>query len=128
VPPGGRPLNTSSKQPDEVRKHLPLRPPVLHLLLGLAAGPAHGYALKLEVERRTQGTVRLGPGTLYESIQRMEKRGLIQEVETPREDDDRRRTWQITDLGRRTLVAELERLDAVVRHARSLRLLPEMVS
>lgn len=116
----------SKSLPQEISKHLPMRPPVLHLLLSLASAPAHGYALKQEIERRTHGTVRLGPGTLYESIQRMEKRGLIKEVPTPDQDDERRRTWSITSLGRRALTAECERLDAVVRHARALKLLPEV--
>lgn len=105
-----------------------MRPPVLHLLLSLASSPAHGYALKQEIEERTGGSVRLGPGTLYESIQRMEKRGLIEEVPTPAEDDERRRTWSITPLGRLALTAEVERLDAVVRYARAIRLLPELQS
>ena len=108
----------------EVAKHLPMRPPVLHLLLSLASAPGYGYALKQEVERRTAGTVRLGPATLYESIQRMERRGLIEEVPTPAEDDDRRRTWSITKLGRQALTAEVKRLDEVVRHARAIKLLP----
>lgn len=117
-------METIEQLADEVREHLPMRPPVLHLLLALSSGPAHGYALKQEVERRAGGLIRMGPGTLYESIQRMERRGLIEEVTREGDAGSRRRTYSITALGRAALKGELERLDEVVRHARSLRLLP----
>ena len=100
-----------------------MRPAVTHLLLALVPGPAHGYALMQAVEE-SGAPIRLGPGTLYESLHRMKQAGLIEEVATPETEDRRRRTWSVTLLGRRALQAELSRLDALVRTGRALRLLP----
>ncbi|MEZ4417542.1 MAG: PadR family transcriptional regulator [Gemmatimonadota bacterium] len=105
----------------------PLRPPVLHLLLALASGPSHGYALAQVVEARTGGRVRIGPGTLYASIQRMEKARLIEETEAPAgadADARPRRFYRLTEVGRARLVEELSAMESLVRHARSLSLLP----
>ncbi len=109
------------------RSDRPLRPAVFQLCLALASGPAHGYALAQAVEARTEGRVRIGPGTLYAAIQRMEKAGLIGETESPpgADPDGRpRRFYRLTDVGRARLVAELSAMEATVRHARSLSLLP----
>ena len=110
-----------ARAPDDL---LPLTPVVLHILLALATGGGarHGYAVAQEVEALTDGAVRMGPGTLYGSIQRMLAAGLIEETEG---DDDRaRRYYRATPLGRRVLQRELERLARVVDHARDRRLLP----
>ena len=107
----------------------PLRPAVFHLSLALASGTAHGYALAQAVEARTEGRVRIGPGTLYAAIQRMEKSGLIAETEAPAgadEDSRPRRFYRLTDAGRSRLVTELTAMEATVRHARSLSLLPAL--
>lgn len=108
------------------RAHLPLTPVVLHILLALAEGESHGYAIAQEVEQVTGGEVKMGPGTLYGSIQRMLAAGLIEEV-APRhraaDDDERRRYYRSTTLGRRVLELEVERLAHVVRLARSKHLL-----
>jgi DNA-binding PadR family transcriptional regulator len=107
-------------------KLLPLTPVVLHILLALAAGERHGYAIAQEVEETTGGQVRMGPGTLYGSIQRMLTAELIEEI-APRkrasDDDERRRYYRMTHFGRRVLEMELERLAEVVRIARDRRLL-----
>ncbi|NIP81493.1 MAG: PadR family transcriptional regulator, partial [Gemmatimonadetes bacterium] len=83
---------------------LPLSEPVLQILLTLAGGPRHGYGIMREVEERTGGRVRLGPGTLYGAVKRLRERGLIDEVEdseAPDEPaDDRRRYYRLTSLGR----------------------------
>ena len=63
----------------------PLSPSVLHIMLALADGARHGYSIKQEVESRTDGAVRLGPGTLYEAIQRLEDAGLIEETDAAAE-------------------------------------------
>lgn len=110
----------------EARDLLPLSPVVLHLLLALASGERHGYAMAREVEDTTGGQVRVGPGTLYGSIQRMLAAGLIEGAPRRRrtaDDDERRRYYRITALGRRALELELERLAQVVRSARGKRLL-----
>ena len=96
---------------------------VLHILLALAEGPRHGYAIKQDVEVRTQGAIRLGPGTLYEAIQRLEEGGLIESVppvEAPAHGQEaQRRHYALTKRGWRTLHDELRRLGELVEAARA---------
>jgi len=92
---------------------LPLTPAVFNILLSLADGEKHGYAIMLEVEANTQGIVKIGPGTLYGSIKRMLEAGLISESDErpdPDLDDQRRRYYTLSGLGRRVLKAEAQRL------------------
>ena len=106
---------------------LPLTPVVLHVLLALAGERQgkHGYALAKEVEDVSEGRIRMGPGTLYGSIQRMIDASLIEESSRrPADDDDRRRYYRLTPFGRRVLELELERLNAVIAIARDKNLLP----
>ena len=106
---------------------LPLTPAVLHILLALADEERHGYGIMREVEYRTGGEVRLGPGTLYGAIKRMLADGLIEESDerpAPEFDDQRRRYYQITDFGRRVAGAEAARLQDLVNAAHARRLLP----
>jgi DNA-binding PadR family transcriptional regulator len=101
--------------------HLPLTPAVFHILLALTDGEKHGYAIMREVEETTEGRVTLGPGTLYGAIKRLLEAGLIAESEErpdPALDDSRRRYYEQTDLGRRVLTAEAERLANLVEIAR----------
>ena len=105
---------------------LPLTPAVFHILLALADGERHGYAIMQEVLARTGGEMRLGPGTLYGSIKRMLAGGLIAESgerPDPVLDDERRRYYRLTDLGRRVATAEAERLAHLVAVATAKRLL-----
>lgn len=100
---------------------LPLTPAVLNILLALADGEKHGYAIMQEVAANTAGQVRMGPGTLYGSIKRMLQADLIEESDTrpdPQLDDQRRRYYRLTDLGQRVLKAELRRLDDLIALAR----------
>jgi len=109
----------------EPRELLPLTPAVLQVLLALADEERHGYGIMKEVEGRTGGEVRLGPGTLYGSIKRMLADGLIEESEErpdPEMDDQRRRYYRITDFGRRVAGAEVARLADLVDTARKKRL------
>jgi DNA-binding PadR family transcriptional regulator len=111
------------RNPEEL---LPLTPAVLHVLLALADEERHGYGIMKEVEGRTGGEVRLGPGTLYGAIKRMLADGLIEESHErpdPELDDQRRRYYRITDFGRRVAGAEAERLAGLVNTAREKRLL-----
>ena len=101
---------------------LPLKPPHYLVLLALTDGDRHGYALKKEILRRTDGKVSLGPGTLYRTIRQLAESRLIEESgERPDSalDDERRRYFQITQFGRRVAHAETERLSALVRAARA---------
>jgi DNA-binding PadR family transcriptional regulator len=105
-----------------IRRLQPLRPAVLHILLVLSGGERHGYAVKREVEQRTNGVVKLGPGTLYESIQRMVERGLIEEAPQKYQrasDQSQRRYYRLTPFGEKVLRAEVARLAEIVEHARS---------
>jgi DNA-binding PadR family transcriptional regulator len=110
----------------EPRDLLPLTPAVLNILLALADRERHGYGIMREVEGRSGGEVRLGPGTLYGSIKRMIADGLIEESDErpdPEMDDQRRRYYRITDFGRRVAGAEAERLASLVDTARERKLL-----
>jgi DNA-binding PadR family transcriptional regulator len=105
---------------------LPLTPAVLHILLAVADREQHGYAIAQAVEALTDGTVRMGPGTLYGSIGRMVTSGLIEESVRARSrggDDERRRFYRLTTLGRRVLEAETDRLARVVALARAKNIL-----
>jgi DNA-binding PadR family transcriptional regulator len=94
--------------------------PALHILLALADGDRHGYAIKQDVEARTNGSVRLGPGTLYEAIQRLERQGWIAESpERPDEGRAQRRYYHLTPTGLRALQHEVNRLGSLVDYARS---------
>jgi DNA-binding PadR family transcriptional regulator len=111
----------------DASSHLPLTPVVLHMLLALAGERQgkHGYALAREVEEASSGQVRMGPGTLYGSIQRMIDAGFIDEAaRRPADDDERRRYYKLTPFGRKVLELELARLDAVMAIARGKNLLP----
>jgi DNA-binding PadR family transcriptional regulator len=117
------PARRETREPAEL---LPLTPIVLHILLVLSHGERHGYAIAQEVERDTAGQLKVGPGTLYGSIQRMLRSGLIEETaRRDSEDDPRRRYYRITPFGRRTQALELDRLADVVRVARDRRVLRE---
>lgn len=105
-----------------VEKLLPLSRSAFHLLLALHKGPSHGYAIKQEVEALSQGVVRMGPGTLYTTIQRGRELGLIEESDSrppPDEDHSQRRYYALTPLGRAALEAEVRRLGRVVDFARA---------
>lgn len=101
---------------------LPLTPAVLDIMVALGNEEMHGYAIMQEVRRRTEGRRRLAPGTLYRSLKQMEERGWVVESEErpePSLDDERRRYYRLTDLGRRVALVELERLEGLVRAGRS---------
>ncbi len=100
---------------------VPLTPAVFAILLSLAEGEKHGYLIMKDARAPQGGGVRLGPGTLYGSLDRMMRAGLV--AESGMSDDERRRYYRLTALGRRTLAAELERLDSAIRSARSRGLL-----
>ena len=105
---------------------LPLTPAVFHILLALADGERHGYAIMREVEALTDGKMRIGPGTLYGSIKRLLAGGLIEESDErpdPELDDERRRYYRLTDFGQWVVTAEAERLLHLVRQARLKKLL-----
>ena len=103
----------------------PLRRPVFHILLALSAQDLHGLGIAAEVEQATDGSVELGPGTLYRSLHEMAEAGLIHEVAAPEQaPDPRRKYYRITPSGRERVASEAERLERIVHLARERRLLP----
>lgn len=111
---------------DNPEAWLPLTPAMFHILLALADKERHGYEIMREVDERSEGEVRIGPGTLYGSIKRMLNDALIEELDErpdPEFDDERRRYYRLTDFGRRLAVAEARRLEKLVKSARSKKLL-----
>ena len=109
-------------------KLIPLTPRVFHILLALVDEEQHGYRIMKEVETRSDGKVRIGPGTLYEAIQRLVKNALIEESsERPdaEMDDQRRRYYRLTELGRRVLRAEADRLESLVDYVRTKNLIDQ---
>ncbi len=109
------------QQPDP-ESLLPLPSATFHILMALAAGDRHGYAIIQEVSRRTDNRLRLGAGTLYRSLQRMLEQGLIIEIgdrPDPEHDDERRRYYRITRYGESVARAEARRLIELVKLARA---------
>ena len=100
--------------------YLPLSPPMFHVLLSLAQGERHGYLIMREVAERTSGEVSLSTGTLYGIIKRLLDTEMVREVAA---EDPRRRAYRLTAFGRLVARAEAERLESLVKAARSTRLL-----
>jgi DNA-binding PadR family transcriptional regulator len=106
---------------NEIDGLLPLPAASFHILVALADGDRHGYAIMQDVAARTEGELRLSPGTLYRSIQRMLEQGLIAELASrpARNDDERRRYYRLTPLGREVARAEARRLTQMLKLARA---------
>jgi DNA-binding PadR family transcriptional regulator len=105
----------------EARKLIPLTPAVFFVLLSLASEAKHGYAVMQEVEQLSDGEVRMGPATLYSTIQRLSDLSLVSEVPPPGDDESgRRRYYEITSQGRGLLDIEVARMKNLVRRAHAL--------
>jgi DNA-binding PadR family transcriptional regulator len=118
--------STANQDPNDF---LPLSPYVFHILMALARGEKHGYAIMVDVEERTDGRLVLGTGTLYSAIKRLLKAGWIEESDErpdPALDDERRRYYRLTDLGLRVARAEANRLSRTVHLAAQSGLLSGM--
>jgi DNA-binding PadR family transcriptional regulator len=104
---------------EDLSRYLPLSPATLHILLALAGEDRHGYGIMREVARQSEGLYKLGPGTLYDNLEKLMNQGLVEEAGAPSPDDDpRRRYFKLSPFGRTVLSVEITRLDAVVRHAK----------
>jgi DNA-binding PadR family transcriptional regulator len=111
---------------ESVESSLPLTPAVFSILLALAAGEKHGYAIMQDILQSSAGALRIGPGTLYRSIKQLLAAGLIKESgdrPDPALDDERRRYYRLSAFGRRVLSAEAERLARLVSQAQAQGLL-----
>ena len=116
-------MATVQSHPEEF---LPLTPAVFHVLLALADGERHGYAIMQEVAASTEGRSKMGPGTLYGTVKRLLEARLIEESDErpdPRLDDERRRYYRLSALGQRVARAEAQRYAAMVEVARGKRLI-----
>jgi DNA-binding PadR family transcriptional regulator len=105
----------------------PLTGSSFYVLLALKDGPKHGLGIAAEIEERTSGEVRLGPGTLYNAVKKMLEQKLIADERTrptPEEDDPRRRYYRITRTGEAALAAETSKLERLLRAARAKAVLP----
>lgn len=110
---------------DELRTIQPLTPAVFYILFSLADGEKHGYAIMQNVSKISNGRFRMGPGTLYTTIQRLLDAQLIEETDNNDPDQDsRRRYYRLTRDGKLALTSEVSRMDSVLRLARDLKLAP----
>jgi DNA-binding PadR family transcriptional regulator len=119
-------VKRAAQQPADDEAAAVLTPAVFHILLALSDGHSHGYGIMQDVEAFTGGEIRLGPGTLYRSIQRMLVDGLIEELEIAlhdESDDDRRRHYRLTEKGLEIARREARRLADLVDVARQRDLL-----
>lgn len=104
----------------EPRTFVPLPQAALHVLLAIGPEERHGYAIMGEVERITGDAVRMGPGTLYGTIKRLLDTGLIEECgerPDPEHDDQRRRYYRVSSLGRTVVASEVDRLQSMIKRA-----------
>ena len=118
-------MRTRKTDPRDLSSSLPLNHTDFHILLSLCAGESHGYAIMQDVRQLTAGQMLMGPGTLYTTIRRLLETGLIEESDErpdPELDDQRRRYYRLTDLGRDLAQAEAARLQSLVQVVRARRL------
>jgi DNA-binding PadR family transcriptional regulator len=104
---------------EDLTSFLPLSPATLHILLALAAEDRHGYRIMQEVTRQSEGQYKIGPGTLYDNLQKLMEQGMVEDA--PRRsanEDPRRRYYRLTPFGKRVLSFEIARLEAVVEQAK----------
>jgi DNA-binding PadR family transcriptional regulator len=113
-------VSKRKKRVEEVAALLPLKPQDFHILFVLLDGDRHGYGMVKEIDRQTDGQIRLEAGNLYRSVRRLIKQGLIAETDrrpAPESDDERRRYYSVTEFGRQVVAAETDRMRAVVAAA-----------
>ena len=102
----------------------PLPTATLWILLALATGDKHGYAIMRETRKLSEGEFEMGPATLYTTIQRLTQSGWIEEVPGPEDGDPRRRYYRLSKPGKSALHHEIERMESLVRKTKALRLRP----
>lgn len=111
---------------DDFTPHLPLSPAALHILLTLAGEDRHGYGIMQEIARQSGGQYKLGPGTLYDNLQKLTEQGMIETAPARHSNDDpRRKYYRLTRFGRGVLEADVARLEEMLRKARAHALSPK---
>jgi DNA-binding PadR family transcriptional regulator len=121
-------MMAAADRTNEASRHLPLSPRVFQILISLADGPRHGYAVIQEIAERTDGEIRLTASTLYDALTRLVDQEWIEEVPAPADadgHDSRRRYYRLSEFGREVARREALRLEQVLESAREKRLLPE---
>jgi DNA-binding PadR family transcriptional regulator len=104
---------------EDLDRFVPLSPAALHILLSLAGEERHGYGIMQEVTRQSEGRYKLGPGTLYDNLQKLMKQRLVEETEnTAIGAAARRRYYRLTKTGKRVLSLEIARLESAIREAK----------
>jgi DNA-binding PadR family transcriptional regulator len=106
------------------RPELPLPPATFFILFALATGDKHGYAIMQEARKLSDNSFQMGPATLYTSVQRLLESRWIEEIRGPEDGDPRRRYYRLTKPGKSALHHEMERMEALVRKSKALRLHP----
>src|SRR5882724_1267091 len=121
-------MASMTELPDGLLRLLPLTPAVFYTLFALAEGDRHGYAIMQQAKLLSGGSFRMGPGTLYSTIQRLLELSLIEEASEPagtEDSDSRRRYYRLTKQGKAILDLDLDRMRSAVRLARGMNLAPE---
>lgn len=104
---------------DDLDRFLPLSTAALHILLSLAGEERHGYGIMQEIVHQSDGRYKLGPGTLYDNLQRLMRDRLVEELENSAEGaESRRRYYRLTKTGRRVLTLEIARLEQAIHEAK----------
>jgi DNA-binding PadR family transcriptional regulator len=106
--------------PEDLSQFLPLSPAILHILMALAGEERHGYGIMQEVARQSDGRYKLGPGTLYDNLQKLLEQGIVEEAgHRGKDDDPRRRYYRLNGFGAGLLAAEIARLEVLFRQAKT---------
>src|SRR5437762_3415616 len=100
---------------EDISRFVPLSPATLHILIALASEDRHGYGIMQEIARQTNNQYKLGPGTLYDNLQKLLDQGLVEETNRRDSSDSRRRYYCLTSLGERVVAADIQRLESVFR-------------
>jgi DNA-binding PadR family transcriptional regulator len=103
----------------DISQFLPLSPAALHILIALASEDRHGYGIMQEIARQTNDQYKLGPGTLYDNLQKLLDQALIEELDRRDVDDPRRRYYRLTSFGNRVVAAEIQRLESMFRKVKT---------
>ena len=122
-------MRATNRIPDDLQHMLPLTPAVFFILFALADGEKHGYAIMQTVSQISDNQFRMGPGTLYTTIQRLLDLDLIEETESAGSQsghESRRRYYKLTRTGKAVLAADLSRMESVMRLARIKKLVPKI--
>jgi DNA-binding PadR family transcriptional regulator len=105
---------------EDLSEFLPLSPAILHILMALAGEERHGYGIMQEVSRQSGGSYKLGPGTLYDNLQKLLEQGIVEEAASSgRDNDPRRKYYKLNPFGAGLLTAEIGRLEGLFRKAKT---------